>query len=109
MAGVFFFFFSKQLRVAPVTLGGKAGQVFGVLMMISLSKPAQTINGFEMLIRITWPLGKEDSTLRKKRKRKVGEDPQNIFLIFIPPMFFCFISSGNHSPLAAMHTIPQLL
>lgn len=48
---VYFFFFSKQLRVAPVTLGGKAGQVFGVLMMISLSKPAQTINGFEMLIR----------------------------------------------------------
>lgn len=46
-----FSFFSKQLRVAPVTLGGKAGQVFGVLMMISLSKPAQTINGFEMLIR----------------------------------------------------------
>lgn len=44
-------FFPKQLRVAPVTLGGKAGQVFEVLMMISLSKPAQTINGFEMLIR----------------------------------------------------------
>lgn len=44
-------FFPKQLRVAPVTLGGKAGQVFEVLMMISLSKPAQTINGLEMLIR----------------------------------------------------------
>lgn len=34
-----------------MTLGGKVGQVFGVLMMISLSKPAQAINGFEMLIR----------------------------------------------------------
>lgn len=44
-------FFPKQLRVAPVTLGGKAGQVSEVLMMISLSKPAQTINGLEMLIR----------------------------------------------------------
>lgn len=46
-----FSFFFKQLMVAPVTLGGKVGQVFGVLMMISLSKPAQAINGFEMLIR----------------------------------------------------------
>jgi len=43
--------FPRQLRMAPVTLGGKAGQVFEVLVVISLSKPAQTINGFEMLIR----------------------------------------------------------
>lgn len=43
--------FSPSSCVAPVTLGGKAGQVFEVLMMISFSKPAQTINGFEMLIR----------------------------------------------------------
>lgn len=54
------------------------------------------------------PLGKAQSTLRKKRKRKVGADPWNIFLIIIPPIF-CFILSGKHSPLAAMHTIPHLL
>lgn len=55
------------------------------------------------------PLEKAHSILRKKRKRKAVADPWNIFLKFIPPIFFCFILSGKHSPLAAMHTIPRSL
>lgn len=55
------------------------------------------------------PLEKAHNILRKKRKRKAVADPWNIFLKFIPPIFFCFILSGKHSPLAAMHTIPRSL
>lgn len=55
------------------------------------------------------PLWKAHSTIRKKRKRKVGADPWSIFLIFIPPILFCFILSGKYALLAAMHTIPRLL
>lgn len=63
-------------------------------------------------IMILWPACPWERHIahwERREKRKAGADPWNIFLIFIPPIFFCFILSGKHSPLAAMHTIPHLL